>query len=368
MSYEHSNPQIGLDLSAERLTSTQYHMDMHYMQQRLPFLQRLDDVSIRVGEEVIGPHKEQPAVAFVPKGYIPDHMLEWIVSDDPDFMRLFAPDGDPEKVKAAYLKYLFFFKHFSIKSKLAQSGWKIIPNFGVDPYLTFPMEINDRGFYFWVLICNLNPQVSFLTPKQPFPAFRFYIPSQRLEGMDLVEQVRLMQNPNLPVENSHIRYQLDQLAGLPPTDPLFFGKDRLISVILQIEREAEFAKQKTVAVQDLLDCPSTDRDALDKLWGLNWSASATGSERFRHNEIIISESTPLVIPEGIAGLIDHNENQLDTTFVPRDPNHGIFQHIESPLIDPKYGFPSGKPIRLENYALSVAQTPKSVRMFLHRSD
>lgn len=365
MSKRFEVPNIDPDPSIEYSVGGFYRMDMHYFHQNLPQLLRLPDVLVDTGDILLQPGGSCLSIAFVPKDYFPEHLLK--AAQRPE-LRALIKDETVDEYTAMYIRYLLEARLFSIKSKLAQSCLEHEALKRSRGYLTYPVSIQDEGFYFPLEIRNLNPQLTYRMPNEPFRAFRFYIPGRTLTGQDLLMQAKAMQLHGLELADPDKNYYTPQTFDqLPPTDRLLWAgsQDQITSIVMPIEREAFFAQKKVVNIQDLLDCSSKDRGALDKIWGIQWREKGASVAPMDGEEVIISESGPLIMPSDTAGVIDHRYNWQNNF---ESNEHGFWRHIASPLIDPGFGAPDGQPIRFEYQQKGVFRGPQLVRMFLHQSN
>ncbi len=315
-------------------------------QRRLPYLQSFPDIEILTNGECLIPNESLYTWGVIPKDYF-STLLPQIHSD----------------WTSSFIKYLFGWHKYSIKSKIAQSGLKIEPTFPSQrSYLALPVEEIGNDFIAPFTLKNINPYKEIKLPTGLFPMLRLFTESPYLEGSQLVEAVKRvgLENPRFMNWRGEIYTQkeVDKLSW--HSDQLFYGAvGNLAHVVLDIVKEAEFASDGIgIDLSILPYISSKDRGILDQVLGLKWGRQYLPSSV--GHRIWIGETQPVSFPPDLAAVIN---SQIQLTNI--DSAH----HLKSPLIDPGFGsdIKGGLPIRVEIETMGMGDYQREVFMSFYKT-
>lgn len=364
----------------------------------LPYLFVLPDVHIMSGDGVLRPGGFFDTLAFIPKGYFSQFYAKEL---SPQFYRLsdeiidqmygeFATDAKKQMSKFVdlnpsikkekcseeqnpygviypeeepeFIKFMFRQRHFSLRSKVAQSGLDLVPGFIPNSsWINMPYGVDKDGNYaFPVRLRNQNPLNSYRLPQEPsFAAFRFYVPGAPIVGRELVEAASRLGLEDIYLESARCkRMSLAEARQLDCASGFLRGNmpDHFVRVGTPILREARYACEEEINLAELFSIPHRERDLIDQTLGLDWS-DEDNALSYKAAGVYISETANVIFPPNIAGVIDR-DLRVD---------RGDLRHIDSPFFDPGFGshFSDGLPMRLERNIASPDKDPMDITFQLY---
>lgn len=315
-------------------------------QKRQGRLVRFADAKFGESLRALEPGNPIEGWGFIPRGYFEDAV----------------PDDKAEN----FLKYLLYKNCISIRSKIAQAGINIKPNFGPNQsFLSLNACTTKKGHYFPLILLNHSPANTYELPEEPFDLFRFYLPNEPVKGSDLLSLVQEMNLRPLGIcnKNAPKDYRLSDLQKLPSDhqllDPTYqFSVD---SLIMEVEQRASYdLSPACIPINDFLKPPHTQRGSLHRTLRLSWDGTNFPSY-YDTPTVEIGATQKLIMPQEYAGIIDTNNSP--------DIWPGWVKHIASPLIDPGFGKSEadGMPVIVErNLYRDVSNDNNSVFLSLHK--